>query len=140
VGKVGIDNEILKKPGKLDAAEYEVMKTHTLIGAELFHDSQSEFDTLAALVCMSHHERWDGKGYPTGLAGEAIPLWGRITAVADVYDALSCHRVYKEAWTQERVLAELKSQSGFQFDPEVVQAFFEVLPHLNQIFERYPDV
>lgn len=140
VGKVGIDNEILKKPGKLDAAEYEVMKTHTLIGAELFHDSQSEFDNLAALVCISHHERWDGTGYPTGLAGEAIPLWGRITAVADVYDALSCHRVYKEAWTQERVLDELRSQAGHQFDPEVVQAFFEVLPHLNQVFERYPDV
>lgn len=140
VGKVGIDNEILRKPGKLDPAEYEVMKTHTTIGNSLFADSQSEFDTLAGIVTISHHERWDGTGYPKGLAGEAIPIWGRITAVADVYDALSCHRVYKEAWPEERVLGEIRSQAGKQFDPEIVELFFEALPSLRQIFERYPDL
>jgi signal transduction protein with GAF and PtsI domain len=139
VGKVGIDNEILKKPGKLSAEEYEVMKTHTVIGSSLFQDSQSEFDAVAGEVCITHHERWDGTGYPNRLVGEAIPLWGRITAVADVYDALSCHRVYKEAWTQERVLEEIRSQSGKQFEPEMVDLLFESLPALNQIFERYPD-
>jgi len=139
VGKVGIDDAILKKPGKLDPSEYEVMKTHTTVGSSLFQDAQSEFDQMAAQVSRTHHERWDGHGYPAGLAGEDIPLWGRITAVADVYDALSCHRVYKEAWPEERVLAEIRAQSGRQFDPFVVECFFEILPSLKQIFERYPD-
>lgn len=139
VGKVGIHDAILKKPGKLDAEEYEIMKTHTAIGASLFQDAQSEFDQLAAQVAETHHERWDGRGYPKGLAGEAIPLWGRITAVADVYDALSCHRVYKEAWPEAQVLAEIRAQAGSQFDPEIVEHFFEALPSLRQIFERYPD-
>ena len=140
VGKVGIDDAILKKPGKLEPAEYEIMKTHTLIGSSLFEDSQSEFDLMAAQVSSTHHERWDGTGYPNSLAGDSIPLWGRITSVADVYDALSCHRVYKEAWPEDRVLAEIRAQSGKQFDPEIVDLFFECLPNLRQIFERYPDV
>jgi len=139
VGKVGIDDAILKKPGVLDPSEYEVMKTHTTIGTSLFLDPQSEFDAMAAQVTATHHERWDGSGYPAGLAGEAIPLWGRITAVADVYDALSCHRVYKQAWPEDKVLAEIKLQTGRQFDPEIVGYFFEALPNLRQIFERYPD-
>lgn len=140
VGKVGIHDAILKKPGKLDPEEYEIMKTHTTIGSSLFQDAQSEFDQLAAQVSQTHHERWDGEGYPAGLVGEAIPLWGRITAVADVYDALSCHRVYKEAWPQDRVLIEIRAQSGLHFDPEMVDCFFEALPSLRQIFERYPDL
>jgi len=140
VGKVGIDDAILKKPGRLDPAEYDLMKTHTLIGASLFQDAQSEFDAMAAEVAATHHERWDGTGYPYRLSGETIPLWGRITAVADVYDALSCHRVYKEAWPEEQVLAEIRSQAGRQFDPTVVECFFEALPNLRQIFERYPDL
>lgn len=139
VGKVGIHDAILKKPGKLDPDEYEIMKTHTAIGASLFQDPQSEFDQLAAQVSQTHHERWDGTGYPAGLSGEEIPVWGRITAVADVYDALSCHRVYKEAWPEDRVLAEIRAQSGRHFDPEMVDCFFEALPSLRQIFERYPD-
>jgi len=139
VGKVGIDDAILKKPSRLEPAEYETMKTHTLIGTSLFHDPQSEFDIMAAEVTLSHHEHWNGGGYPQGLSGLGIPLWGRITAVADVYDALSCHRVYKPAWPEEEVLAEIRSQSGRQFDPEVVELFFEALPNLKQIFERYPD-
>jgi HD-GYP domain-containing protein (c-di-GMP phosphodiesterase class II) len=140
VGKVGINDAILKKPGRLDPSEYEIMKTHTVIGASLFQDAQSEFDAMAAEVAMTHHERWDGTGYPNGLAGTDIPLWGRITAVADVYDALSCRRVYKEAWTEDKVLEEIASQSGRQFDPDVVALFLEAVPSLRQIFERYPDV
>ncbi len=139
VGKVGINDAILKKPGRLDPAEYEIMKTHTVIGASLFQDAQSEFDAMAAQVAMTHHERWDGTGYPQGLRGTEIPLWGRITAVADVYDALSCRRVYKEAWTEDKVLEEIAAQSGHQFDPDVVALFLEAVPSLRQIFERYPD-
>jgi HD-GYP domain-containing protein (c-di-GMP phosphodiesterase class II) len=139
VGKVGIDDAILKKPGRLDPKEYDLMKTHTIIGASLFQDAQSEFDAMAAEVTATHHERWDGTGYPVGLAGQDIPLWGRITAVADVYDALSCHRVYKSAWPEDEVLTEIRSQSGRQFDPEILECFFEALPNLKQIFERYPD-
>jgi len=140
VGKVGIDDAILKKPGKLDPEEYRIMKTHTTIGASLFVDAQSEFDAMAAIVSVNHHERWDGTGYPEGKVGEEIPIWGRIVSVADVYDALSCHRVYKQAWTEEDVLDEIRAQSGRQFDPEIVEIFFECLPSLRQIFERYPDV
>ncbi len=140
VGKVGINDAILKKPGRLDPAEYNIMKTHTVIGASLFQDAQSEFDAMAAEVAMTHHERWDGTGYPQGLKGTEIPIWGRITAVADVYDALSCRRVYKEAWPEERVLEEIASQSGRHFDPEIVEIFLEAVPSLRQIFERYPDV
>ncbi len=140
VGKVGIDDAILKKPGRLDAEEYEIMKTHTTVGALLFQDIQSEFDEFAAQVIKTHHERWDGGGYPQGLSGTEIPLWGRITAVADVYDALSSRRAYKEAWPQELVLEELDAQSGKQFDPEIVAIFLEIQPSLKQILERYPDV
>lgn len=139
VGKVGIHDAILKKPGRLSPDEYEIMKTHTTIGASLFQDAQSEFDHLAAQVSQTHHERWDGTGYPAGLAGEEIPLWGRITAVADVYDALSCRRVYKDAWPEAQVLEEVRNQAGLHFDPEIVGFFFEALPSLRQIFERYPD-
>jgi HD-GYP domain-containing protein (c-di-GMP phosphodiesterase class II) len=139
VGKVGIHNAILKKPGKLDPEEYEIMKTHTEIGASLFQDPQSEFDALAAEVSATHHERWDGTGYPRGLAGTDISLWGRITAVADVYDALSSRRAYKDPWDEDRVLGEIQAQSGRHFDPEIVEIFLEVLPILKQISDRYPD-
>jgi HD-GYP domain-containing protein (c-di-GMP phosphodiesterase class II) len=139
VGKVGIHDAILKKPGKLDAAEYEIMKTHTEIGASLFQDPQSEFDALAAQVSATHHERWDGTGYPNRLSGTDIPLWGRITAVADVFDALSSRRVYKEPWDEGTVLEEIRAQAGRQFDPEIVEIFLETLPTLKQISDRYPD-
>ena len=139
VGKVGIDDAILKKPGPLTADEYRIMKTHTMIGSGLFQSSHSEFDQMAKTVALTHHERWDGTGYPSGISGLKIPIWGRITAVADVYDALSCHRVYKAAWPQERVLTELNAQKGYHFDPEVVEILFEVLPALGRIFARYPE-
>jgi HD-GYP domain-containing protein (c-di-GMP phosphodiesterase class II) len=159
VGKVGISDLILKKPGRFTDEEYALMKGHTLMGAKLFINKQSEFDDMAAQVALTHHERWDGKGYPghvdvhteeakitdkktgkpKGLKGEEIPLWGRIVAIADVYDALSSKRVYKEAWTEDDVLAEIKNSAGKSFDPELVDIFFEALPQLRQISERYPD-
>ncbi len=158
VGKVAISDVILKKPARLDPAEYEVMKGHTVAGARLFGDMTSEFDEAAREVALNHHERWDGAGYPghvnaeTGEAlpghvdsdgkpapkkGNEIPLFGRIVAIADVYDALSSARSYKEAWAEDRVLAEIRSQRGGAFDPEIVDAFFECLPALSALAERY---
>ncbi|OHD14626.1 MAG: phosphohydrolase [Spirochaetes bacterium GWB1_48_6] len=158
VGKVAISDLILKKPAKFTPEEYEVMKTHTVSGAQLFSDRQSTFDEVAAEVALTHHENWDGTGYPgwidpftnavikadaqgkpLGRVGEEIPIWGRIVSVADVYDALSSKRVYKEAWGESDVLEEIRKMSGTKFDPELVEIFFEALPAIKQINERYPD-
>jgi response regulator RpfG family c-di-GMP phosphodiesterase len=158
VGKVAISDLILKKPARFTPEEYLIMQTHTCSGARLFDDPQSDFDTIAAEVAMTHHENWDGTGYPgwvdpaTGevlrtdaegkplkLKGEEIPLWGRIVAIADVYDALVSKRVYKAAWNEEDVLKEIRNMAGSKFDPELVQIFFEVLPRIQEIRERYPD-
>ena len=158
VGKVGISDLILKKPGKLDDYEYNIMKTHTTIGANLFHDSQSEFDEAAALVSLTHHENWDGTGYPgmidvsTGeilerdskgnplpRRGEDIHIYGRIVALADVFDALSSRRVFKESWEEERVLKEIKNLSGTKFDPEIVDIFFDSIDIIRSIINKYPD-
>jgi len=158
VGKVAISDLILKKPARFTPEEYVVMQTHTCQGARLFDDPQSDFDTIAAEVALTHHENWDGTGYPgwidpiSGNAirpdgaggavkrkGEEIPLWGRIVAVADVYDALMSHRVYKEAWNEEDVHKEIRAMSGTKFDPEIVDVFFEVLPRINEIRARNPD-
>lgn len=159
VGKVGIKDEILRKPGRLNPEEYELMKQHTVKGARLFTDPQSEFDEIAGQITFSHHERWDGTGYPghvdhngntipgyedkngkpRGKRGEEIPLFARIVAVADVYDALSCRRVYKNAWDERDVLAELRKESGKHFDPEMIDAFFSTLDMIRAIAQRFPD-
>lgn len=158
VGKVGISDLILKKPSRFTEEEYAVMQTHTVLGANLFQDRQSEFDAMAADVALTHHENWDGTGYPghvdpstgqvlqrdeqgkpAGRRGEEISIWGRIVSVADVYDALTSRRVYKEAWGEEQVLEEMRKMAGTKFDPELVEVFFEVLPTIKQIAERYPD-
>ncbi len=157
VGKVAISDMILKKPARFTEEEYEIMKSHTYMGARLFIDKQSEFDELAQLVALTHHENWDGTGYPgkidvdtadpeqlhkakpRGLKGEEIPLFGRIVSIADVYDALVSHRVYKEAWTEANVLEEIRKLSGTKFDPELVEIFFEVLPNIKAIASKYPD-
>ena len=134
------------------------METHTFQGARLFQNAQSDFDDIAKEVALTHHEFWDGTGYPGYLdldeesidtlmkqmrkhprKGEEIPLFGRIVAVADVYDALSSKRVYKAAWTEQDVLDNLKECSGTQFDPEIVDILFDILPQLKQVLERYPD-
>jgi response regulator RpfG family c-di-GMP phosphodiesterase len=117
VGKVGISDAILKKPGKLDDAEFAEMKRHTEIGAQLFAGLRTDFDESAAEVALAHHERWDGKGYPRGLAGESIPIFARIVAVADVFDALSSKRAYKDAWTREKITSFFREEAGKHFDP-----------------------
>ncbi|WP_300672115.1 HD domain-containing phosphohydrolase [Desulfoluna sp.] len=158
VGKIAIPDRILKKPGKLDLAEYEQMKEHTFIGARLFHPFESAYDRAAADVALCHHERWDGQGYPGcvsvmggtslegpphstgGVApkkGDMIPVFGRIVALADVFDALSSKRVYKDKWNEEDVLAYIRGERGGQFDPELVDIFFEVIDELRRIQSLY---
>lgn len=128
IGKIGISDLILLKPGKLSPEELEIMRTHTRIGASILAGSYSAPLQLAEKIALNHHERWDGTGYPDGLKGEAIPLPGRIVAVADVFDALTHARPYKKAWTVEEAVAEILRQSDRQFDPRVIEAFMQ-LPH-----------
>jgi PAS domain S-box-containing protein/putative nucleotidyltransferase with HDIG domain len=123
VGKIGIPDSIMLKPGKLTDEEFEVMKSHAALGAKLLTGSGSPVLQMGTTIAESHHERWDGKGYPYGLAGESIPLVGRIVAVADVFDALTHHRPYKSAWPVQEALAEIERGAGTQFDPHVVKAF-----------------
>jgi putative two-component system response regulator len=123
VGKLAVPDNILLKPGKLTAQEYELMKTHAALGARLLSDSNSPVLRMAQVIAATHHERWDGAGYPAGLAGEAIPLVGRVAAVADVFDALTHDRPYKAAWPVEQAIAEIQRVAGSQFDPRVVAAF-----------------
>jgi putative two-component system response regulator len=122
VGKIGIPDSILLKPGGLTASELEVIRSHTVIGARILSGGQSELVKIAERIALSHHERWDGAGYPSGLAGEAIPLEARIIAVADVLDALCHRRPYRPAWPMEKVLAQIARESGRHFDPAVVAA------------------
>jgi PAS domain S-box-containing protein len=123
IGKLAIPDCILLKPGKLTAQEFEVMKTHAVRGAELLRGSDSPVLQMATVIAETHQERWDGSGYPAGLAGEAIPLVGRIVAVADVFDALTHDRPYKTAWAATEALAYIENEAGSQFDPRIVAAF-----------------
>ena len=123
VGKIGIPDGILLNDGPLTPTEFEVMKTHCSIGADILSGTQVPLLRMAAEIAMSHHERWDGLGYPSGLAGQAIPASGRIVAVVDTYDALTHPRPYKEAWSGDEALADIVRGSGERFDPEVVEAF-----------------
>jgi hypothetical protein len=123
LGKIAIPDSILLKPGRLEPEEYEVVKTHAVLGARVLADSGSEVLGVAEQIARSHHERWDGEGYPDGLAGEAIPLVARLVGVADVFDVLVHERPYKEAWTVEDAAREIRSGAGAQFDPQVVAAF-----------------
>jgi putative two-component system response regulator len=123
IGKIGIPDVILLKPGRLMDEEFEIIKTHTIIGAEILAGSQSPLLRLAEDIALTHHERWDGRGYPGGLSGDAIPVGGRIVAVADVFDALTHERPYKQPWPVDEAVAEILSQAGRQFDPGVVDAF-----------------
>jgi putative two-component system response regulator len=123
LGKIGISDSILLKPGRLTDDEFDVIKTHTTIGAGILAGSTSPLMRLAERIALTHHERWNGEGYPLGLEGEAIPLAGRITAVSDTFDALTHERPYKSAWPVDAALHEIIEQSGHQFDPVVVEAF-----------------
>jgi putative two-component system response regulator len=126
VGKIGIPDRVLLKPGRLDDAEWTVMKSHTEKGAVLLADSKSDLLQLAVVIARTHHERWDGSGYPTGLVGEEIPLAGRICAICDVFDALVSPRPYKDPWPVAAAVAEIRSQAGRQFDPDLVAVFAEL--------------
>ncbi|HYI36547.1 MAG TPA: CHASE2 domain-containing protein [Thermoleophilaceae bacterium] len=132
VGKVGIPDRILNKPGPLDDEEWEVMKTHTTIGASILEGAESELMELARSVALTHHESWDGAGYPAGLRGAEIPLAGRICAVCDVFDALLSPRPYKDPWPLDEVLAELQRLRGIKFDPLLLDAFLALAPELYE--------
>ncbi len=139
VGKLGIPDAILLKPGSLTAEERAVMMCHPRIGADILGGSEAELMRMSALIALSHHEKFDGTGYPYGLKGEEIPIEGRIIALADVFDALSSKRVYKQAWGIEAVLERIQADTGSHFDPMVVQAFFEGLGEILEIQMRYSD-
>lgn len=139
VGKIGIPDGVLLKPGKLDLAEWEVMKTHTLIGAEIIGHHNSDLLQLARIVALTHHEKWDGTGYPHGIRGENIPLEGRIVAIADVFDALTNERPYKLAWDVRDALRYMQQQSGSSFDPQLLDIFVAKLPEVLQICQVYAD-
>ncbi|MBI1319577.1 MAG: DUF3369 domain-containing protein [Candidatus Hydrogenedens sp.] len=140
VGKMGIPDAILKKPGPLTDEEFEIMKTHTTVGYEMLRHSKRKLLRTAATVSLEHHERYDGKGYPRGLSGEDIHIYGRITAVADVFDALGVTRVYKEAWPLDRILEYFNDQRGKHFDPDIVDAFISRLDDFLEVRKEFPDV
>ena len=132
VGKIGIPDGILHKPGKLTAEEFEVMKRHTVIGYQILSKGPGYLFRVAASIALNHHENWDGTGYPNGLSGTLIPLEARITAVADVYDALTSNRSYRTAWPDEVVRQYIRNESGHKFDPHVVEAFLAVLDRCKE--------
>ncbi|WAC09098.1 MAG: HD domain-containing protein [Thermodesulfobacteriota bacterium] len=159
VGKVAISDLILKKPARLNQEEFEIIKQHTFLGARLFANPKTAFDEAAFEVVLNHHEHWNGKGYPGFLdlvtgnplpgfddggkprpkKGEEIPVFGRVVALADVYDALSSLRSYKKSWDEERVIDLIRGSSGQQFDPAIVEAFFSCLEMIHVIKKQYPD-
>ena len=139
VGKIGIPDHILLKPGKLDPDEWQVMKQHTVIGAKILQGSDAEFIKLAEVIALNHHEKWDGSGYPNGFKGSDIPLAGRITAIADVFDALTSKRPYKPAFPLQKSLDIIKQGRGSHFDPEVVDAFFAAKGEILATREKYKD-
>jgi response regulator RpfG family c-di-GMP phosphodiesterase len=139
VGKVGIPDEILTKPGPLDADEWQTMKTHTTIGGDILSGSSSALVQLSQTIARTHHEHWDGGGYPLGLNGEQIPLAGRICAVCDVFDALLSARPYKDPWPIERTLPEIERLSGTQFDPGLVEAFLPIARELHREWFSAPE-
>ncbi len=139
VGKIGIPDDVLNKPGRYTPEEAKLMEDHTLIGYEILKNSRREIFRIAAIVALQHHEKWDGTGYPQGLKGEDIHIYGRITALADVFDALSHKRIYKPAWEIEKVVDYIKSERGKQFDPKIVDAFIENLDEFIEINNHYVD-
>jgi putative two-component system response regulator len=139
IGKIGIPDEILLKPGKLTEAEFERMKTHTVKGAEILVGSASEIINIAEVIALTHHERWDGQGYPAGLKGEQIPLVGRITSLIDVFDVLLAKRPYKEAWEFGRVLQYIESEIGRQFDPYLARVFLNNIRQFTTIKEEFSE-
>lgn len=139
LGKIGIPDSVLLKPGKLDADEWTIMKKHAEIGYAILKDSKSLILKNAGIIALAHHEKWDGSGYPSGLKGSDIHLYGRITAIADVFDALTMDRPYKKAWTVEDAVDLINSESGKHFDPSIVEVFNQVLDQFLEIKVKYAD-
>jgi putative two-component system response regulator len=139
VGKIGISDQILMKPAKLNPAEWELMKQHTVIGAKILGGSKAAYISIAETIALCHHEKWDGSGYPQGLKGEEIPITSRITAIADVFDALTSRRPYKEPFTTEKALDIIIAGRGIHFDPDVVDAFLAILEEICTIKDHYED-
>lgn len=139
VGKLGTPDRILLKPGKLTPDEWEVMKQHAVIGYEILRESASPVIQAGAEIAWSHHEKFDGSGYPRGLAGEAIPLFGRIVAIADVFDALTSTRPYKRPWSVDEAIAFMREQAGRHFDPALLDAFIDVLPEVIGVMQEFRD-
>jgi len=145
IGKIGISDTILLKPGKLTTEEFEIMKTHTTIGRDALLKAEENFNSKVAMlqcakrIAYSHHEKWDGSGYPEGLSGQEIPLCGRIMAVADVYDALRSKRVYKPPFPHKKVSRMLIDDSGKHFDPEIIEAFLKISNKFEKISNKYQD-
>ncbi|RMH61902.1 MAG: response regulator [Zetaproteobacteria bacterium] len=140
IGKVGVPDRILLKPGKLDRKEFEIMKQHAVYGYQILRDSASPLLRMGAEIAWTHHERVDGAGYPRGLKGDAIPLVGRIVAVADVFDALTSARPYKQAWPVDKAQDWLRTHAGAHFDPACVDAFLQSLDEVLAIRQRFQDV
>lgn len=134
IGKIGVPDKILLKPGKLEPDEWEIMKKHTNIGAEILKGSSAEYIKLAETIAYYHHERWDGTGYPEGLKGEEIPLSARIVAVVDVFDALISERPYKVAFPLQKAFDIIESEKGIHFDPKVVDVFFDSIEEIKAIY------
>lgn len=139
IGKIGTPDHILLKPGKLDAQEWEIMKAHASTGADIIGKHDSPLLKMAHTIALTHHEKWDGSGYPNGLKGEEIPLVGRIVAIADVFDALTTERPYKNAWSVEEAIAHMNSSAGSHFDPQLIKFFNTVLPDILVIKEKWAE-
>jgi len=140
IGKVGIPDAILNKKGQLTEDEFEIMKTHAVIGYEMLKHSERPLMRTAAIIALEHHEKWDGSGYPSASSKSDIHIYGRITALADVFDALGSERCYKKAWEDEKIFELLKDQSGKHFDPGLVKIFFDNLDQFFEVRARYKDV
>lgn len=140
IGKIAIPDEVLLKPGKLDSKEWTKMKSHAEVGAEILGSYDSKLMEVAAMIAKTHHERWDGQGYPQGLKGEEIPLYTRIVSVCDVFDALTSTRPYKVPWSVSKTIAYLEENSGSQFDPKVVNEFLTIIDQVLAIRDAYPDL
>ena len=140
VGKIGVPDNILTKPGPLTADEWSIVKRHPAIGAGIIGRHGNELLEMARVIALTHHEKWDGSGYPRGLKGEAIPLVGRIVGVCDVYDALTNARPYKQAWSEEETLAYLQRESGHHFDPTLIQKFIALMPRIRGVQVQYSEI
>ncbi|EDZ61784.1 response regulator receiver modulated metal dependent phosphohydrolase [Sulfurimonas gotlandica GD1] len=134
IGKIGVTDNILHKPSSLSNEEFKVMMHHTTLGSDMLSKSELPLFKAAAIVCIQHHEKYDGSGYPKGLKGEEIHIYGRIVAIADVFDALSFKRAYKDGWTQDKVMSYIREMSGKQFDPKLIDIFFDNIDEFSKIY------